>query len=302
MRRDGAEQRLRGPPGGALATVCGVRPTADLPNLAPLVGEVVLLEIALGTAALSYGVDLAGRVGRGFVGTTALICAAVMGLDLLLLLVSPDPARLIGVRLDAAATASAWHWAVAFTGLLLADALFCGVGTDAARRVVGAATLVVGVLALVATASALGPFLGGTATALLAFVPAAFLAGSAVSGMLLGHWYLISPGLSFRPLRQSVYLIFVAVAVQVGVLVAVLLGSAPSTRAELIGSTYGLPFWSLVVGAGVVFTAGVNALTLHFARMRANQPATAMLYVLIVTVAMGIVPAHLLFFLTKAPV
>jgi hypothetical protein len=51
-----------------------------------------------------------------------------------------------------------------------------------------------------------------------------------------------------------------------------------------------------------VFTTAVTLLTLHFARIRANQPATAMLYALIVSVAMGTIPGHLLFFLTGAPV
>jgi hypothetical protein len=57
-----------------------------------------------------------------------------------------------------------------------------------------------------------------------------------------------------------------------------------------------------VVGAGLVFTVAVGLLTRHFARIRANQPATAMLYVLIISVTMGVVPAHLLFFVTGAPV
>jgi hypothetical protein len=280
-----------------------VHPQADLPNLAPLAAEVVILEFAVGTAAISYGVELAGRVGRGFVGTTALICAALMGLDLLLLLVLvTDPSGLLGATLQPAATAAMNRWAVAFTGLLLAHAFFCAVGTDIARRVVGAAEVVVGVIALVSVATALGPGLGGTAATLLAFLPATLLAGSAVSGMLLGHWYLISPSMSFRPLRQSVYLIFAAVAIQGAALVWVVMSAAPPTRVALTGSTYGIPFWALVVGAGVVFTATVNGLTLHFARMRANQPATAMLYALIVTVVMGVIPAHLIFFLTQAPV
>jgi hypothetical protein len=51
-----------------------------------------------------------------------------------------------------------------------------------------------------------------------------------------------------------------------------------------------------------VFTTGVAILTRHFARIRANQPATAMLYVLIISVVMGVVPAHLLFFVTGAPI
>lgn len=279
-----------------------MRSAADLPGLAPIVAAVVILEFALGTAALSYAVDIAGRVGRGFVGTTALICAVAMGFDLLLLLLlMPDPSHLLKARLPADAMAGADRWAVAFTVLLLVHAFFCWAGTEVARRVVGAVQLAVGVLALITLAGALGPALGGTGSALAAFLPATLLAGSVVSGMLLGHWYLISPSLSFRPLRQSVYLIFAAVSLQAAVLIVVLVSVHPSTRDALIGATYGFPFWSLVVGAGIVFTAGVNVFTLHFARMRANQPATAMLYALIITVVMGVVPAHFLYFLTSAP-
>jgi len=57
-----------------------------------------------------------------------------------------------------------------------------------------------------------------------------------------------------------------------------------------------------VVAAGLVTTAGVTGLTLHYARIRANQPATAMLYILIIAVLMGLVPGHLLYFLTRVPV
>jgi hypothetical protein len=279
-----------------------MRSASDLPTFVPIVAAVVILEFALGTAVLSYAVDIAGRVGRGFVGTTALICAAAMGLDLLLLLLLlPDPGQLLRAQLPSGGMASADRWAVAFSVLLLVHAFFCWVGTDVARRVVGAVQLAAGVLALIALAEALGPAFGGTGSALAAFLPATLLAGSVVSGMLLGHWYLITPSLSFRPLRQSVYLIFAAVILQAGFIAGVLLNTSPVTRDALIGATYGFPFWSLVVGAGIVFTAGVNVFTLHFARMRANQPATAMLYALIITVIMGVVPAHFLYFLTSAP-
>jgi hypothetical protein len=279
-----------------------VRTTAELPALAPLVGQVVLLEIAAGTALASYGVDVLGRVGRGFVGTTALICAALMGVDLLVAGASPEPGALLGAAVDAASVAGASHWAIGFSVLLLVHAGFCVVGTDAARRVVGAGALAAGLIALVDLAIGLGPALGGTAAAILAFVPAALLAGAALSGMLLGHWYLISPNLSFRPLRLAIYFVFAAVALQLAVIVGVLVTAGGSIRSALIGATYGLPFWLLVVGSGIVFTAAVSALTLYFARIRANQPATAMLYVLIISVVMGVVPAHLLFFLTTTPV
>jgi hypothetical protein len=279
-----------------------VRNAADLPSLAPLVSSVVLLELAAGTALASHAVDITGRVGRGFVGTTALICAVLMGVDLLLDGALPDPATLLGSGLDAGSVATAAHWAVAFTVLLVADALFCGVGTDIARRVVGAATVIAGGVAVGAAATALGPGLGGTAGAATAFSVGALLLGSCLSGMLLGHWYLISPSMSFRPLRQAVWMVFGAVAVEVVVIIAVLVMSDQNTRHVVIAGADAPAFWLFVVGAGVLFTALVNGLTLYFARIRANQPATAMLYALIISAAIGVVPAHLVYFLSGAAV
>jgi hypothetical protein len=143
--------------------------------------------------------------------------------------------------------------------------------------------------------------LGGLAGA-LAFVPAALLAGSTLAGMLLGHWYLIAPDLSFRPLRRAVHLIFAAVAVQAAAVVVALVTANGADRASVVGERYGASFWLLVVAAGLVATAAVNGLTLYYARIRANQPATAMLYILVITVMMGVVPGHLLYFLTRVPV
>jgi uncharacterized membrane-anchored protein len=97
-------------------------------------------------------------------------------------------------------------------------------------------------------------------------------------------------------------MVFITVGIEVAVLAVVLALQPAGARAALLVSKYALPFWLLVVGAGIVFTVAVALLTRHFARIRANQPATAMLYVLIITVVMGVVPAHMLLFVTGAPV
>jgi hypothetical protein len=275
----------------------------SLPDLAPLVTALVLAELGAGTLAASFLSDLSGEVGRGFVGTTALICVAVLGCDLLLLAVMPDPAQLLHSRgVDAGRYAAFVHWLVGCTGAGLAYALFSAVGTDPARRVVGGLAVACGGMALAMAALALGGPLGGGWRAALAFAPAALLCGSALSGMLLGHWYLIAPDLTFRPLRRAVYLVFVAVAVQAGAIAGALVAADPGARHSILSAHYGVSFWLLVVLTGLVSTAAVNGLTLYFARIRANQPATAMLYVLIITVLMGTVPGHLLFFLTRVPV
>jgi hypothetical protein len=274
----------------------------SLPALAPIATVVVLLEVAAGTTVAAYGVDVVGRVGRGFVGTTSLICAGLMALDVLIEALLPSGTALLGAALPPGAQASLFHWSIAFTVALLGYAVSCWVMTDIARRVVGAITIGFGAMAIAKAAAAFGPSLGGVGTAVVAFVPAALVSGSALAGMLLGHWYLVAPNLSFRPLRRAIDIVFIAVAIQAIAIVLVILNSGSTVRGELLWSGDAIPFWLLVVGSGIVFTTGVALLTRHFARIRANQPATAMLYVLIISVVMGVVPAHLLFFVTGAPI
>ncbi len=274
---------------------------ASLPLLAPIAAFLVLVELAAGTVAIAYVVDLIGRVGRGFAGTTALICAAVMGVALLIGINLPTDARLVDASVSATPLGGLVRWCLGFTGALLVFAFFCAAGTEAARRVVGAATVAVAGVTVGEAVVTFGPALGGWPGAAAAFIPAALVEGAALSGMLLGHWYLVTPALSFRPLRQIVNIVFAALAVEaVAIVVVITLAAAPLRHAILAG-TYALPFWLLVVGAGIVFTALVLLITRHFARIRANQPATAMLYALIVSVVMGVVPAHLLFFVTGTP-
>jgi hypothetical protein len=274
----------------------------SLPALAPIATVVVLIEVAAGTTVAAYAVDLVGKVGRGFVGTTSLICAGVMALDVLIEALLPSGTALLGAALPSGAQASLFHWSIAFTVALLGYAFLCSVMTDVARRAVGVLTIGFGAMAIAKAAAAFGPSLGGVGTAVVAFVPAALVSGSALAGMLLGHWYLVAPNLSFRPLRRAIDIVFAAVAIQAAVIVLVILTSGSTVRGELLWSGDAVPFWLLVVGSGIVFTTGVALLTRHFARIRANQPATAMLYVLIISVVMGVVPAHLLFFVTGAPI
>jgi hypothetical protein len=277
-------------------------PDLSLPALAPIATVVVLIEVAAGTTVAAYTVDVLGKVGRGFAGTTSLICAGLMGIDVLIEALLPQGTAPLGLPLPRGAQADLFHWSIAFTIALVAYAFFCAVMTDVARRVVGLITIGFGAMAIAKSAAAFGPALGGVGTAVVAFVPAALVSGSALAGMLLGHWYLVSPNLSFRPLRRAIDIVFGAVAVQAVVIVVVIVTAASTVRGELLWSGDAVPFWLLVVGSGIVFTTGVALLTRHFARIRANQPATAMLYVLIISVVMGVVPAHLLFFVTGAPI
>lgn len=269
---------------------------ADLPLMAPIVTLTVLIELAAGTLVATWLIDLRGLVGRGFVGTTAGIIAGVMGVELLVVANTPTTTRFAP---SAGSVGSLRMWSAVFTIGLLAYAFMAAVGTDAARRVVGTGCLAAGVAAVGASCAMLAPAVGGPVAALVVAAPGALVLGAATSGMLVGHWYLIAPSLSFKPLREATYAMFAALAVEALTLTLALAsraGQTPLMQPDLV-----LPFWLFVVGSGIVFTAGVAGVTLYFARIRANQPATAMLYVLIVSALMGVVPAHLLSVLAGAP-
>ena len=274
---------------------------ASLPTLAPIAGYLTLLELSVGTAAAAYVIDAAGKVGRGYVGSTAFICALVAGIALWIGVNVPTDVTLLSSPIQNGAMSSLIHWSIGYIGALLVLVFFSWEGTEAARRVVGAATLVVGAVCIGKAAAAVGPAINGAPGALAVLAPATLVTGAALAGMLLGHYYLVAPSLSFRPLRQMVRLVIGAVAVEAAVVAGVLVAATPAARTQML-TTYALPFWLLVIGAGMLFTVGVTLLTAHFARIRANQPATAMLYVLIISVLMGVVPAHLLFFVTGTPI
>ncbi|MGH7685313.1 MAG: hypothetical protein ACREN2_00605 [Candidatus Dormibacteria bacterium] len=274
---------------------------ASLPTLAPIAGYLTLLELSIGTIAAAYVIDVMGRVGRGYVGSTAVICALIAGIALWIGVNVPTDVTLLHSPISSAAMGSLIRWSIGYIGALLGFTFFCWEGTDAARRVVGVITLAVGGVCIGKAAVAVGPAITGAPAAVAVLVPATLVSGVALAGMLLGHYYLVAPSMSFRPLRQMVRLVLGAVAVEAVVVAGVLVAAAPDARTQML-TTYALPFWLLVIGAGIVFTATVSLLTGHFARIRANQPATAMLYVLIISVLMGTVPAHLLFFVTGTPI
>jgi len=104
-------------------------------NLAPLAALLVLLEVAAGTSVVSHLIDTLGRVGRGYVGTTGLICAAMTAVALIIAANLGDPSQ-VRPGLTTAHLSGVIHWTLGLLVVLLLDALFAAVGTDAARKVV----------------------------------------------------------------------------------------------------------------------------------------------------------------------
>ena len=173
------------------------------------------------------------------------------------------------------------------------------------RRAFGTVSGAAGGLALVASglsyqASVLGPL-----SMVLTVVTGAVVLGSAMSGMILGHWYLVTPKLSAHPLSTMTAILLGALAAQ-AILIPIwlaLLGDAVSglDAATMLTGIYSIPFWLRVL-VGIILPIIVGVMTLQCCRIRSLQSATGLLYVAAALVLAGEIAAKLLLMLAGAPV
>lgn len=124
-------------------------------------------------------------------------------------------------------------------------------------------------------------------------VTSAVSLGAAISALLLGHWYLVTPALSIGHLQRLVLLMGISLAVQAVLLVGGLLSAAQGADAELVRLMVARPsfdalcFWvRVVVGLfGGIILAAMTWRTLS--RYRQTQAATGILYVAAIVILIG---------------
>ena len=131
--------------------------------------------------------------------------------------------------------------------------------------------------------------------------------GAAMTGMLLGHWYLVMPELSLVPIKrltgtllgilmaQGILLVF-TVWPDIGAVPDSLL---PRVQHLLLGYPYFLLGRAMV---GLVGTCALAALTMWLLREGSTQAATGFLYTAVLTITVGELIARFLFQLTGVPV
>ena len=157
-----------------------------------------------------------------------------------------------------------------------------------ARLAVGLAALGLGLLVLGQAALARpSPILGPWSTA-AAFVLSALALGTALGGLLLGHWYLTTPSLTSRPLRRLCDLLLASLLPLTGLAAWYLLMDAGAP------APVGLTGWAMWVGAGMVtvFPFGVTIAARACCvdgpgRGRSIQAATGLLYLVAAAVLAG---------------
>jgi hypothetical protein len=264
----------------------------------PQAAFLLLLEAAVGGTIALFWVHTRGEVNRGFTLFTGICFLVCGGLAIWLRTVFPPAVP------DVDPTAVLWFavertLSIAF--LVLLAVYLIGLGGQSWRGIV---RLIGPLVPLLGLASLWAAALVSTSAQLLGLgVPLSLLAGalalgSALAGLSLGHWYLVSPTLSIRPLIQLTFLCLGALVCQI-VLVPLLLflPGAPADRVQAVFSEY-LVFFEVRVVFGLLVPLAATVMTWRTARIRSLDSATGLLYIVAALILAGEIAARSLFFLT----
>lgn len=270
----------------------------------PLGFFLFLMEFAAGGILVTNLLDWNGEVAPGYLFLNGIFLLGFAAAGIWLRSVLPA-ARLLAYPLpDTWLRAEPGVWA-AFA-LATAAALFL-LKTDRRRagRIAGTLAAALGVIALAVSALAYVPPAGSTPVVLVSFLAAALALGTVWSGMMLGHWYLVTPRLSPRPLlRLNAALAAVLTCQALLAALQALSGSLSQVAAALPAAGSGLLMalvW-LRLGVGVFFPLALSFMIWRTARVRSMMSATGLLYVALGAVLAGEIINKALFFFSRAVV
>jgi hypothetical protein len=264
-----------------------------------------LLAVSCGSLTTLYWIP-EDDLGRGYFQMNALVVLGLLGLAMAVVLLHPfhpfgsRPAP--GIAALAAALlggflyyAAVWRerWALGRWPLTLSLA-----GCLAALLLAGSHVV-----------APLTPLPHRAALLAASLLASSLLLGWSLITMLLGHWYLVAPRLTFRHLTVfswvllgTVVLRLLSVAASLAVAARVDELVEPHPLRVLAGfGGQGIFFWFRVLW-GLVIVLPLTAMALHCARQRSNQSATGILYVVVVGAFIGEITAYYLSVTTGVPI
>jgi hypothetical protein len=266
----------------------------------PQAAFLLLLEAAVGGTIALFWVHLRGSVTVGFTLFTGICFFIVGGLAVWLRSAFPPTIAadldqtvalpLLNLRLTEGEMWFAIERTLSSVFVVLLGIYLIGLRVKSLAgvvRVLGPVVPLIGLGGLWAAAPVnASPQLGGLGTP-LAVLAGALALGAALAGLSLGHWYLVSPTLSVRPLIELTFLCLGALVVQI-VLVPLLLfvPGLPRDRVNLLFTDY-LLFFGVRVIFGLVVPLAATIMTWRTARIRSLDSATGLLYIVAALILAG---------------
>ena len=254
----------------------------------PLTVLLIFLECVVGGALLVLYTDVEGRVSPGFVISSGAFLAVGAGIAFLLKFGYGNAAGAMG------------PYVAALTLLLAGYVVLVVLKQRALAWLIGVAAVATGTVTLTQSATLQANY-SGNAT-LASVVLAAWVGGAAVTALLLGHWYLVTPLLSPKSLTRVTEILLAGLLVQLIFLVIQLATSGtagtPFDRALAAVNSNSFVFWFRTL-VGVVFPLVLGVLTWRACHLRAMQTATGFLYIVLGCVVAGDAAAKVFLFMTS---
>ncbi|HET7767578.1 MAG TPA: hypothetical protein VFN74_02315 [Chloroflexota bacterium] len=258
----------------------------------PLGFFLFLAQFAAGVLIVTTLLDWEGEVSAGYLVLNGIFALLAIGAGLWLRWILPAE-RLVGFPVPRewlSAEVIAWGLFAALgavqLGLLRTERRPAG-------RVAGAATSLAGVASLGVSAVAYGTAAGLAPLLLAAFGLGALALGTVWSGMMLGHWYLVTPLLKPRPLLRLNWALTAALVMQLALTLWPLAAGALGALDGMVQSLYWL---RLIVG--LVAPLALAWPIWRTARVRSMMSATGLLYVSLGLVLAGQIMACAFYFVS----
>jgi hypothetical protein len=268
----------------------------------PLTLLLLLTEFSVGGLWVLWLWDLRGKCAPSFIKFGAWLTMAAAGLTLWVSLAVSVGDEVDGYPLDASFMGPA---RVALGSFFVLALLYAALVLWPRRRwttlAAGAAGSVAGLASVALLAQVFAPPTWGYPAALLSLLAGGLVVGAVSMGMVLGHWYLVTPRLAEAPLREMTAFLVAAMALD-GLLVALALAlPREAIPSDVDTPLVQNPFFWLRVGGGLVFPMLLAYMAYESSKLRAMQSATGLLYIAMTLVLAGEVLGKGLLFVSAVP-
>ena len=267
----------------------------------PLALFLLLAETAAGGIVTVAYLRAGGGITDGFLKFATVTYAILAALALLVVWAAPPASYRTVFAINQGAASGLLGLQTLLVLTLIAQSVMAFRGRNFGGGSV--ATIVASALLLVGLAVTFWPAAGsavGGVLLLIAFVLSTIVLGAATTGMLLGHWYLVTPALTNRPLLRAIVILLVALILQAAVFPLALGGLRSSASpAEALALSPVLS-WLWALGA-VILPLLAAAPALFTCRLRSFMSTTGLLYLAMIALLPGQLLGQLVFFVAAAP-
>ena len=263
--------------------------SVELYSTLPITFYIVMIELIVGTAISMLIVEIQLEVGPGFL---QFMGGSILATLLLIYWAASGFEPPVGTG-----SLAAFGIMAPLTGAVIASILYLFYSFRPRRLpriAAGVALTGTSALALAAGLAGYAPMVS-VSSVIASFSAASLVMGASMTAMLLGHWYLVAPMLSSRPLLRLTSLFILGLVAQ-GVVLVWLVNTGPESLER-----FGIIIW-IRAAFGIIIPLIMAGFVWYSCRIRAMRTATGILYLAVGCVVMGDISAKVLYFLTTIPV